>query len=428
MRYSIFEYSQEKLVSLGLDVIDALLLNWFANFFAGKMEKQIFKDINGSNKIYGWVKISKIMEDLPVIGISTEKGIRNRFDAFVEKGILERETLNTQKGKKSFYRTTSIYESLINTIPTETLQQEENQEEASQRNCSSFAEEIKTSEQENFSQRKKTTYAKTNEVSESSQRKKMTYAKKDITIPLENFPHRNCSSFAEGNSNTFAERNCSSLALNNSVISNSLNNDSSTTDKKAEADYLFSVVNNLFENKITFSKDLGEMLITSLSSSQIEPAEWENYLHWAFEHLKTRCKNQDTFPGYFYKSITESALIYKYSIHVKKQIEDKTNKTAEEIVCPICGTPHNKFISCTVCNNHYMDLEELSKTELNKLKQLYLMPPDLKSMYEKEITAIYEEYNFNFFEIVKNSDIKNQVDLLVKQVNQKYGLIDEDIV
>ena len=37
---------------------------------------------------------SKIMEDLPVIGISTEKGIRNRFDAFVEKGILERETLN----------------------------------------------------------------------------------------------------------------------------------------------------------------------------------------------------------------------------------------------------------------------------------------------------------------------------------------------
>ena len=75
-----------------------------------------------------------------------------------------------------------------------------------------------------------------------------------------------------------------------------------------------------------------------------------------------------------------------------------------------------------------MDLQELSKTELNKLKQLYLMPPDLKSMYEKEITAIYEEYNFNFFEIVKNSDIKNQVDLLVKQVNQKYGLIDEDIV
>ena len=35
MRYSVFEYSQEKLVSLGLDVVDALLLNWFANFFVG---------------------------------------------------------------------------------------------------------------------------------------------------------------------------------------------------------------------------------------------------------------------------------------------------------------------------------------------------------------------------------------------------------
>ena len=101
MRYSVFEYSQEKLVSLNLDVVDALLLNWFANFFCGKMEKQIFKDANGNAKIYGWVKISKIIEDLPVLGITSEKGIRLRFDAFVDKGILDRETINTQKGKKS---------------------------------------------------------------------------------------------------------------------------------------------------------------------------------------------------------------------------------------------------------------------------------------------------------------------------------------
>lgn len=87
MRFSIFEYSQEKLVSLGLDVADALLLNWFANFFSGKMEKRIFKDTCGQNKVFGWIRISKVQEDLPVLGISTEKGIRRRFDNFVEKGL-----------------------------------------------------------------------------------------------------------------------------------------------------------------------------------------------------------------------------------------------------------------------------------------------------------------------------------------------------
>lgn len=115
MRYSIFEYSQERLVSLALDVTDALLLNWFANFFCGKMEKQAFKDADGKTKVYGWIKTSKVIEDLPVIGITSEKGIRNRFDTFVEKGILDRKTFATHNGKKSYYRMTAIYDSLINT-------------------------------------------------------------------------------------------------------------------------------------------------------------------------------------------------------------------------------------------------------------------------------------------------------------------------
>ena len=116
MRYSIFEYSQEKLISFGLDITDALLLNWFANFFCGRMEKQIFKDGNGNSKVFGWIKTSKIIEDLPVLEITSEKGIQKRLNAFVEKGLLERQILNTQKGKKSYYRTTILYESLKNRI------------------------------------------------------------------------------------------------------------------------------------------------------------------------------------------------------------------------------------------------------------------------------------------------------------------------
>ena len=100
MKYSIFQYSQEKLLEYNLDVIDALILSWFSDFFVGSMEKKIFKDeSNNTGKLFGWVKLSKVMEDLPCIGINSEKGIKRRFDNFVEKGILEQKSLITAKMK-----------------------------------------------------------------------------------------------------------------------------------------------------------------------------------------------------------------------------------------------------------------------------------------------------------------------------------------
>ena len=134
MRYSIFEYSQERLLENALDVVDALILNWFVNFFSGKMEKRIFKESDGSQGLYGWVKPSKIMEDLPVIGISSDKGVRRRLDGLVEKGILKRKTVQFQAGKRSYYCTTELYDSLVNIKASATAVS------SSQRNWSTFAE------------------------------------------------------------------------------------------------------------------------------------------------------------------------------------------------------------------------------------------------------------------------------------------------
>ena len=125
MRYSIFQYSQEKLLEYSLDVTDALILNWFTDFFSGSMEKKIFE-----GKVFGWVKLSKVLEDLPCIGINSEKGIKRRFDNFVEQGILDRISVPTQEGKKTFYKPTPIYESLINT-------EQNRQKEEKRRTCKS---------------------------------------------------------------------------------------------------------------------------------------------------------------------------------------------------------------------------------------------------------------------------------------------------
>ena len=203
MRFSVFAYSQEKLLEYGLDVTDALILDWFANFFIGKMEKRIFKDSSDSSRIFGWVKISKIMEDLPVIGITSEKGIRRRFDAFVEKGLMQRETVITQGGKRSYYRTTELYDTLLNTKATEKTEskKEENScsEKIPQRNSTTFARKENP-------QGTKTTYAESEKASES--------------------PHRNSATFAERNGNTHAQGNSSSYALNDSPTSDSIVTDS----------------------------------------------------------------------------------------------------------------------------------------------------------------------------------------------------------
>lgn len=413
MRYSIFEYSQEKLVSLNLDVVDALLLNWFANFFCGKMEKQIFKDANGNAKIYGWVKISKIIEDLPVLGITSEKGIRLRFDAFVDKGILDRETINTQKGKKSYYRTTSVYDSLINTVALEKTQEEPaktntNTTETSQRNCSSLA--------------KKSTGEKQETISHESF---FTFAENQETETCKKNPQRNCSSLAEGKNFTFAQGNCTSFGLNNSLNNDSLNKDSSAIDKNnnknnSEEDFLILKINELFNNSINFSKNLSSKLLDSLSKSNIQSSDYENYIIWAFDYLKQHCKNKEDFPGYFYKSISETALIYKFLIFSEEKIKKEKLRQEAEITCPICGNIHNRFVKCPVCHNYYLDLVNSSETEINKLKKIFNLPKEQKINYENEIKTLIQK--FPLCKTAINNELKKDMELEILKIEKKYNI------
>jgi hypothetical protein len=420
MRYSVFEYSQEKLVSLGLDVVDALLLNWFSNFFCGNMNKKIFKNADGNSKIYGWVKISKIIEDLPVIGITSEKGIRVRFNSFVEKGILDRETINTQKGKKSFYRTTSIYDSLINTVAIEKVQEKtEKTSENSQRNCTTFAEENLTETQEKISQRKKTTYAK-NQIENNDEKSSQ----------------RNCSSLADRNCNTFGQRNCSSLALNNSLFKDSLNKNSSTTssnpvktiqtaqfaDKNSEEEVFLNIIIKLFGYNPCFNPNPYPIFVQNLKNCNLSLNYLEEYLTWIFTDLKPRCKNKDNFVSYFFKSFTQPVYISKFA-HIKKiEIQKLEEKKARQIICPVCGCVHDK-------NDYFCPNEECKypgemlndENNIQKEKAIFQLKKNDNSKYQeyqKELNKLVEKYPFTKW--LMNKDIKQEFDNLVSELEIKY--------
>ena len=360
MRYSIFEYSQEKLLALGLDVTDALLLNWFANFFCGKMEKQMFKDADGKTKIYGWIKTSKVIEDLPVIGITSEKGIRKRLDTFVEKGILDRRTLSTHNGKKSYYRTTSIYESLINTT-------------AIQRNH----------EKENAASEKNRAGAKSESADGNRQGNGSTFANSEN---VRNDPQRNSSTYGQRNGSTLAQGNSGSLALNDS-----LTNDKFVKDIAAAAERHFG--------KNAFDQGFSQKAAAFLSSQKVSDIDF----YFAFIKGKVSekislSKSPVSSPRglaytlFFQADIAQEAKDRQQQLFLERQREAE-RKAAEErrrVGCPVCGT---RFLpeqdgSCPKCEFSMSRFQDEAEIQIHS--RLIRLPENSRQDYERRLRQIYK--------------------------------------
>ena len=395
MRYSIFEYSQEKLLALGLDVTDALLLNWFANFFCGKMEKQMFKDADGKTKIYGWIKTSKVIEDLPVIGITSEKGIRKRLDTFVEKGILDRKSLSTHNGKKSYYRTTAVYESLINTT-------------AIQRNH----------EKENAASEKNRAGAKSESADGNRQRNASTFANSEN---VRNDPQRNSSTYGQRNGSTLAQGNYCSLALNDS-----LTNDKFVKDIAAAAERHFG--------KNAFDQGFAQKAAAFLSSQNVSDIDF----YYAFIKDKVSekislSKSPVSSPRglaytlFFQADIAQEANDRQQQLFLERQREAE-RKAAEEkrkVGCPVCGT---RFIpkqdgSCPKCEFSVSRFQDEAEIQIHS--RFVRLPEKSKQDYERRLRQIYKFDIVKFMAMSKEEkdDFRSKQKTDKNVLDREFGLI-----
>jgi len=80
MRYTVEGFNQKRLVELGLDSTDAVILRWFVDC---AIESAIFE-----GKEYHLVSYQKVIDDLPIIGITNRNNIARRFQKLVDCGIL----------------------------------------------------------------------------------------------------------------------------------------------------------------------------------------------------------------------------------------------------------------------------------------------------------------------------------------------------
>ncbi|NMB96250.1 MAG: hypothetical protein GYA02_06525 [Clostridiaceae bacterium] len=83
MKYTIEGFSQERLIELGLDAIDAHILRWFIDF----RDTQKMKTVISNKKVWYWVNYSGIINDLPILKID-KRAIQRRFMKLVKANIL----------------------------------------------------------------------------------------------------------------------------------------------------------------------------------------------------------------------------------------------------------------------------------------------------------------------------------------------------
>ena len=97
MKFNIFNYNQKKACELKLDLKDLLILDWFQSF-QPKMHKTI-----RDNKQYYWIQYNKLITDIPIIEITTPKGLFKRLQAMCDIGLLEYLPIRTGNGCFSYY-------------------------------------------------------------------------------------------------------------------------------------------------------------------------------------------------------------------------------------------------------------------------------------------------------------------------------------
>ncbi|HAT4185223.1 TPA: hypothetical protein I9007_000703 [Clostridium perfringens] len=120
MKYTIYGFSQKKLVEAGLDNDDALILSVIRDMYSSKNMQ--FQIIDGERFI--WIDQGYLLEQIPIIG--TQRKLKMRLKIYCEKELLDRKLLYLKdgvKGKFSYINVTSNLDKLTEYQPWEKISQ-----------------------------------------------------------------------------------------------------------------------------------------------------------------------------------------------------------------------------------------------------------------------------------------------------------------
>ena len=210
---------------------------------------------------------------------------------------------------------------------------------------------------------------------------------------------------------------------NNNTNKTNYNTTTSDNNKKAVEDLLLKKINELFGENV-FSADIFSNLADNLINfKKIPKDDYCNYINWAYEYLKSKCKNPENFTGYFYKSICEFPLLNQFCLNLSEIKKKKAEEEKNMIVCKICGAKHDILGQCSVCGSSYQETKNLSEKELEIKRKYHLLSFEEKENYENEVRFVYSQYP-NLFQIFRDKKLSEEIHLKLESIDRKYGLID----
>ena len=373
MKYTIEGFAQDQLIELQLDVSDALILRWFIDFAGTGNMKRLIHD----HQIYYYVKYSGIISDLPVLGITSTKGIGKRFDRYVEKGLLLKTVKRQGNGTILFFAPTRKllelqYNSTKGTtvpfvqspsIPTDNFIQneldfdgQELQENLPTSKASSSSDKKETEAPHNsmkgttvpFSTKKRTEVL----IDTMTGTGVLISTPKETGVPVSTTMGTPVSVRKEPKFPS--ERNSSShhfktdYSTKNSSTTNSLTINQQDTTK--DLDSAVAVLKNAFGKKITtevFSPDFWEKTASFLTDQKLPVESIPPYVDFLFDYAQKN--NPRNLQHYLYKTAATAYMVAEFQTQEIKrtpstEIQEKKRhncslcwETFEGSTCPTCG-------------------------------------------------------------------------------------------
>lgn len=443
MKYTIEGFSQEKLLEYKLNVIDALILRWFLDFAAcGKMKRLVQENEEHVKNVYYWVDYQAILDEFPAMDISNTKSIQNRFNKYVEIGLLDKIVHSGgSNGLQSFFAITEkCLELEYSTIPAakKIKEKEEKIKNNSEKNSSKICENINCKNNNEkkcnlgfsngnddcfkYSPKNEYLFKKTNNENNSENKTTIQNSSDNLSECIEKDTSESIhgveskfQSAAEWNLNSSPEAGQESKFQSGveskfqSVYINSSTKNSSTTlsnpSSTERAEILTKAVKEHFEGSLAlFSDDLIPKLVSL--TSEIELKNLPHYIKYVFLLVKSQKPNKPQ--GMFYKFVLQKNTLDAFVTSLSG-----SGKAYRTWTCPICHNKNSIVEDCPVCDCEY-HLRNDEKHLFIK-KQLFELSEGRRKMFKEEVSQLassgnYENYRKNVHLIYKKYGIKEEIE------------------
>ena len=418
MQYSICSFSQAEITKfndknpdLAIDPTDIIIFQWFKDFIVDTVTKKIDnKDYKGmwtydcDNITYFNIRYEAIIDAFPILKFQSLKSIQRRFDKYVKGGILLKKTVSHgKKGLFTYFSLTDLFKSFYMDKSNPEQKINPHKTEKTAQNDKVALDKNVLSKNESDSPLDKNVQCKDAALDKSVLSK---------TLPL--------------------DKNVQSLIYNSSInVNSSTTSDSSDaqtisagtkcTETSAEADFL-KTTTKLFGYNPMFNPNPYPVLVQNMAKCNIPLSAMSEYLEYAYNTLSKTCRQRDKFVSYFYKSFTSEVYMAQFTFEKSKAEKAQQAQKVNQIVCPVCGTVHNK--NDAQCPNSACRLSKEcldSPKDIAHEKAIYILrinDPEKYQEYEQEMSAVFEKYpmSMRLFDKTKTEAYQNEI----SQLENKY--------